>query len=196
MICVVDPGVGSARRPLLVEAAGQYFVGPDNGVFSMIYRDEKHKVRAITNRKYALAKVSRTFHGRDVFAPAAAHLANGARPATFGKLIDGYVQLTQIEPVRQARRSWTGAVLYVDRFGNLVTNFRSEEFEGVRQGPFEISVGLQRVTRLALTFADCLPGELFVIAGSSGYLEIAVNQGSAARVLGCGVGAPVDLAFF
>ena len=193
---VVDPGVGTERRPVLVEAAGQYFIAPDNGVLSMIYLAEKHKVREITNKKYWLPKVSRTFHGRDVFAPSAAHLALGMRPPTFGKLIHDYVQLSQVTPVRQSRRAWTGTVLHQDRFGNLITNLHIDEFDDVRKGPFEISVGLQRVTRLALAFADCDPGELFVIVGSSGYLEVAVNQGSAAKQLGCGTGAPVDLIFF
>jgi hypothetical protein len=195
-VVVVDPGVGTERRPILAEAGGHYFIAPDNGVLSMIYQSEKHKVRALTNRKYFLARVSRTFHGRDVFAPSAAHLARGATPASFGKLIHNYTQLAAIRPNRQSRAAWTGTVLHVDRFGNLITNFHCEEFDGIRKGPFEISVGLQRVTRLALTFADCEPGELFALAGSSGYIEIAVNQGSAAKQLGCGPGAPVDLVFF
>lgn len=195
-VVVVDPGVGTERRPLLVEAGGHYFIAPDNGVLSMIYADSKHKVRAITNRKYMLPQVSRTFHGRDVFAPAAAHLARGAKPSTFGKLVTDAIHLATTVPTRQARRAWTGAVLHVDCFGNLVTNFHVSEFDDVRKGPFEFSVGLQRVARLALTFAECPAGELFAIVGSSGYVEIAVNQGSAAKQLGCGAGAPVDLVIF
>jgi len=195
-VVVVDPGVGGGRRAILAEAAGHYFVAPDNGVLSIILRNEEHRVRVITNRKYWLQKVSRTFHGRDVFAPCAAYLARGAKPATFGKLISDYVQLASMDPVRQSRNAWTGTVLHVDRFGNLITNFQVDEFDGIRKGPFEISVGLERVTRLALTFAECGPRELFAIVGSSGYVEIAVNQGSAARQLGCGVGAPVDLVLF
>lgn len=193
-VVVVDPGVGTSRRPILVEAAGHFFIAPDNGVLSMIYRDGRHKVREITNQRYWLPRVSRTFHGRDVFAPSAAHLAKGAAPASFGKPLQDYLQLTAITPNRQSRSSWSGTVLHTDRFGNLITNFRADEFD--LRGPFEISVGLQRVTRLALAFADCAPGELFAIFGSSGYIEIAVNQGSAARILGCGTGAPVDLTLF
>jgi len=195
-VAVVDPGVGTERRPLLAEAAGQYFIGPDNGVLSMIYQSEKHKVRAITNQKYWLKQVSRTFHGRDIFAPCAAHLARGATPASFGKPVNDYVQLSEIVPFRQSRRAWAGTVLHVDRFGNLVTNFHIHAFEDFRTRPFEMSVGLQRLARLGLTFADGLPGELFAIVGSSGYIEVAVNQKSAAKQLGCGPGAPVDLAFF
>ncbi len=195
-VIVVDPGVGTERRPLLVQAAGQYFIAPDNGVLSMIFQREKHKARVITNQRYWLPEVSRTFHGRDVFAPSAAHLAKGATPATFGKPVLDYLQLAALHPVRQSRSSWTGTVLHVDRFGNLITNFQVADFDAVRRGSFEISVGLQRVNRLALTFAECVPNELFAIVGSSGYLEIALNGGTAAKHLGCGAGAPVDLQIF
>jgi S-adenosylmethionine hydrolase len=162
----------------------------------MVYSREKHKCRHVTAEKYFIQPVSRTFHGRDIFAPSAAHLAAGATPASFGKLVNDCTQLSSIHPTRQSRTSWTGTVLHVDRFGNLITNFHADEFEDIRKGPFEISVGLQRVTRLALTFADCEPGELFAIIGSSGYIEVALNQSSAAKHLGCGPGAPVDVVFF
>jgi S-adenosyl-L-methionine hydrolase (adenosine-forming) len=195
-VVVVDPGVGTERRPILAEAGGQYFIAPDNGVLSMIYQHEKHKVRVITNAKYWLKNVSRTFHGRDVFAPSAAHLATGAAPASFGKVIQDYVQLAAIHPNRMSRHAWTGTVLKADRFGNLITNLHIDEFSEIRTRAFEISVGLQRIHRLALTFGDCDPGELFVIVGSTGYLEIAMNQESAAKKLGCGAGAPVDLTLF
>ena len=99
-VVVVDPGVGSTRRPLLAEMAGQYFIGPDNGLFSMIFAREQSKVRHITNERYFLHPVSRTFHGRDVFAPTAAHLAAGVPPAQFGKRIDDYLQLTFHQPTR------------------------------------------------------------------------------------------------
>lgn len=196
-VVVVDPGVGTERRPVLAEAAGQYFIAPDNGVLAMIYQTEPaHKVRAITNKKYFLKNVSRTFHGRDVFAPCAARLATGAKPATFGKLIHDYAQLAAVEPNRVARHAWAGTVFKVDRFGNLITNIRTDAFPDFQTRAFEISVGLQRIHRLALTFGECLPGELFAIAGSGGFIEIAINQGSAAKHLGCGGGAPVDLVFF
>ena len=195
-VAVVDPGVGTERRPILVEAAGQFFIAPDNGLLSMVYQAEKHRVRAIGNRKYWLKDVSRTFHGRDIFAPSAAHLARGASPASFGKTLHDYVQLSAIHPVRQSRSAWTGAVLHVDRFGNLITNFHIRDYESIRTRPFEITVGLRRVIHLALTFAEGRPEELVAIVGSSGYIEIAVNQGSAAKQLGCGAGAPVDLVLF
>jgi S-adenosyl-L-methionine hydrolase (adenosine-forming) len=192
-VVVVDPGVGTSRRPILMEAAGQRFVAPDNGVLSMVYAREKHKVRWITAERYFLKPVSRTFHGRDIFAPVAAHLARGIAPATMGKSVGDYMRLHFEKPLRTARRGWTGAVLKIDRFGNLITNFPWEEFSALEKQPFEMSVGLETVRRLARNYAECAPGELFVIAGSSGYLEVSSSQASAAKMLGCGVGSPVEL---
>ena len=192
-VVVVDPGVGTARRPILAEAAGQYFVAPDNGVLSMIYLREKHKVRWLRSEKYFLKPVSRTFHGRDIFAPVGAHLARGLAPAKFGKLITDYMRLNFEKPVRTARRGWTGTILKIDRFGNLITNFPAADFPDLETRPFELSVGLQTVTRFARNYAECRPGELFLIVGSSGYLEVSASQASAAKMLGCGVGAPVEL---
>jgi S-adenosylmethionine hydrolase len=191
---VVDPGVGTSRRPILLEAAGQYFIAPDNGVLTLVYLEqEKRKVRAITNERYFLKNVSRTFHGRDIFSPAAAHLASGVKAPAFGKLVEDYMRLSFEKPVRTARRGWTGAVLKVDRFGNLITNFLVQEFSHIEKHPFELQIGLQTVNRLAENYAECGPGEVFAIAGSSGYLEVSSSQASAAKILGCGVGAPVEL---
>jgi S-adenosyl-L-methionine hydrolase (adenosine-forming) len=195
-VVVVDPGVGSARRPILVEAAGHYFIGPDNGVLSMVYGKEKHKVRELTAEKYFRHPVSRTFHGRDIFSPVAAHLAAGVRPAAFGKLITDYLKITFDAPARSGKRVWAGTILKIDRFGNLITNFHIGEFEAVQSRPFEMSVGVRKLHRLAIHYAEVEEAEPFVIVGSSGYLEVACNQASAARVLGCGVGAPVELMLF
>jgi S-adenosyl-L-methionine hydrolase (adenosine-forming) len=192
-VVVVDPGVGSARRPILVEADGQFFIGPDNGVLAMVYSKVAHKARVITNEKYFLHPVSRTFHGRDIFAPSGAHLAKDARPSTFGRLIEDHLKPAFTEPQRIAKRVWVGTVLHIDRFGNLITNFHIDSFSDVRVKPFELAIGTQILTRLGLTFAEIDPGEAFAIVGSSGYIEIAINQASAARALGCGVGAPCEL---
>jgi S-adenosyl-L-methionine hydrolase (adenosine-forming) len=192
-VVVVDPGVGTSRRPILAEAAGQYFVAPDNGVLSMIFAREKHKVRWVSAEKYFLKPVSQTFHGRDIFSPVGAHLACGARPAGMGKLITDYMRLHIEQPVRTARRGWTGAVLKIDRFGNLITNFPAQDFPDIETRAFEMSIGLEIVHRLARNYAEWGPDELFVIVGSSGYLEVSVSQASAAKRLGCGVGAPVEL---
>jgi len=192
-VVVVDPGVGTNRRPILAQAAGQYFVAPDNGVLSMIYAREQHRVRTITSEKHFLKPVSRTFHGRDVFAPTAALLAKGTPPARFGKLIQDYARQRFAEPVRTGKRVWQGAVLTVDHFGNLITNFHIDEFAALKTRPFQLSCGQAALIELSGTFAAGAPGEPVLVVGSSGYLEIAVNQGSAAKALGCEAGAPVDL---
>lgn len=195
-VVVVDPGVGSARRPILVEAAGQYFVGPDNGVLAMVYSSIPHKAREITALKYCLEPISRTFHGRDIFAPVAAHLAKGVRPSSVGKLIDDHLKPGFMKPDRIAKRTWVGSVLHVDRFGNLITNFHIDDFGAIRVRAFEFAIGVTKLTRLGLTYAEVDIGEPFVIVGSSGYLEVAANQASAARILGCGSGAPCELTMF
>lgn len=192
---VVDPGVGTSRRPILVEAAGQYFVGPDNGIFSLILAREKHKVRAIAATRYFLNPLSKTFHGRDVFAPVAAHLAKGVAPAKFGKPVEDFLRPPDGNPVRTARRGWTGTVLKVDRFGNMITNFHFDDFARMANG-FEMLAGMTVIRTLASSYQECQPGEPFLIVGSSGYVEISVSQGSAARLLGCGAGAPLELTIY
>jgi S-adenosylmethionine hydrolase len=194
-VVVVDPGVGSARRPILVEAGGQYFVGPDNGVFSMIYDAAPSKVREITNAKLRLSTVSRTFHGRDIFAPAAAHLAGGVSASRFGKLIHDAVRPLTFRPAHLKGSVWRGLVLKVDRFGNLITNLHVHEFPDIKTQPMEIRIARGRIHRLALTYADTAAGELFAIVGSSGYIEIAMNQASAAVKLGCAAGSTLELEF-
>jgi S-adenosyl-L-methionine hydrolase (adenosine-forming) len=195
-VVIVDPGVGTSRRPVLIEAGGQFYIGPDNGVLAMVYTDTPHKAREIQSDKYFNQPLSRTFHGRDIFAPVAAHLAAGVRPATFGPLIEDHLKLAFLKPQRTSKRVWTGTILHVDRFGNLITNFHTGDFPDVRMRPFQVTVGTRSISRLALNYADSEPGEAFAIEGSSGYLEIACNQVSAAKVLGCGTGAPVELTLY
>ena len=192
-VVVVDPGVGTSRRPILAQAAGQYFIAPDNGVLSMVYAREKHKVRAISSVRYFLQPVSNTFHGRDIFAPVAAHLAGGISAARFGKIVADYLRLDFDKPARTGRRTWTGAILKVDRFGNMITNFSVEDFPDLDKRSFEIVAGPQRINRFAINYAECAFGEPFIIAGSAGYYEISVGQTSAARLLGCAAGAPLEL---
>lgn len=196
-VCVVDPGVGSARRPVLVEAGGHYFLGPDNGVLALVYqREKKAKVRHVSNEKLFRHPVSRTFHGRDIFAPVAAHLAAGARPATVGPRIDDYRRPPSFFPGHTGKRFWTGQVLKVDRFGNLITNFAIAEFAQVLLRPFELQAGPRTLTQLTGTYADAPFGEPIVVVGSSGYLEICLNQANAAKFLGCEAGAPLELRIY
>ena len=180
-VVVVDPGVGSGRRPILMEAAGQYFVGPDNGVLAMIFAREKHKVRQISNQRYFRQPVSQTFHGRDIFAPVAAHLASGVAPSRMGKIVTDYVRPPFERPRQTGARTWTGQVLKVDHFGNVITNFHAVDFPALEQ----MTIGRAKARRLVRSYAEARAGELVAIAGSSGYLEVSLNQGSAAKKVGC-----------
>ena len=190
-VVVVDPGVGTSRRPLLMEAAEQYFVAPDNGALAMVYAREKCKVRVISNHKYFRQPVSATFHGRDIFAPVAAHVAAGERPSRMGRIIEDYVRSGFERPQRTGEQTWTGQVLHIDRFGNIVTNFRATDFPALKN--FSLILGSHQVRVLARNYAQCGAGELFAIEGSSGYLEISVNQGSVAERIGCQSGAVVEM---
>jgi S-adenosylmethionine hydrolase len=192
-LVVVDPGVGTARRPILMEAGGQYFIAPDNGVLSMIYLREPAKVRLISNEKYFRHPVSRTFHGRDIFAPVAAHLAAGIPAARFGKRIEDYLRPVFQKPQRAGKRTWVGQILKIDHFGNLITNFHAEDFPNLDAQNVTFSVGPQEVTVIARNYAETGPGELFAIVGSSGYYEISISQASAAKRIGCVAGGPVEL---
>lgn len=195
-VIVVDPGVGSSRRPILAEAGGHFFIAPDNGLLSPIYAARKTRVRHIENRKLFLNPVSRTFHGRDIFAPSAAHLAKGVPPSRFGKLIQDFVQIDFPSPRKTGNRTWSGIVLHVDYFGNLITNLPAAEFEGLTTGSFELAIEAQKVTRFAQSYSEGQPGELLLVAGSSGYLEVAMNQSSAASKLRSKAAAPVKLTLY
>ena len=192
---IVDPGVGTERRPILVSAEQQYFVAPDNGVLSLIYeREAAASVRHITSEHYFLNPVSQTFHGRDVFAPVAAWLAKTYQTEAFGEEITDFARFSLPRP-KAAGSVLKGVVLRADSFGNLLTNFTAEDLpQAVRAGgKIQLQVGGKRVEKLARTFAQGPAGEPVAIVGSSGFLEIAVNKGQAARVLGVNRGAEVTL---
>jgi len=195
-VVVVDPGVGSERRPILVEAEGQYFLAPDNGVLSLILARSRCKVRRLANRRFQLKEVSNTFHGRDIFAPAAAHLARGAKPAQFGPLVNDPLRTPIGEPTRIGTRCWAGAVMKVDRFGNLITNYHVSRFPQVQTRPIVLNAGVHTVEKVVRCYAEAEPGTPVALVGSSGYLEIALNQGSAAKALGLGTGASLELSIY
>lgn len=192
-VCVIDPGVGSARRALCVEAAGHLFIGPDNGLFSDQLELKGARARAITNPRLMLPVISQTFHGRDIFAPAAAHLAAGIAPSRLGKLVHDATRLATGAPVRIGRRFWQGEVAHIDRFGNVVTNLDAAEFLPLAQKGLELKIGFEALRRRANTYSEAPDGELFVIAGSAGTLEVSMKEASAAKKLGVAVGAPVEL---
>ena len=195
-VVVVDPGVGTERRPLLVSAQSQYFVAPDNGVLSTIYEREKESllVRHANVEHYYLQPMSRTFHGRDVFAPVAAWLAKGWQSGSMGDEITDFKRFAMPRP-KATNGVAKGVVLRVDTYGNLVTNFRSEDLPASAQngGPVSLQVGTHAVSRMVDTFASGKNGEAIAYLGSSGFVEIAVNKGNAAKTLGIGRGTPVVL---
>jgi len=193
-VVVVDPGVGSARRPILMEAAGQFFVAPDNGVLSMIYAREQHRIRLISQARFFRQPVSPTFHGRDIFAPVAAHLAAGAAASRIGRAISDYLPALQLTE-RTGRRTWTGRILKIDRFGNLITSFHSSEFPDLEQRDFTLLAGGHKIETMAEHYAAAPAGELVVVVGSGGYLEISLNQGPASQRIACRTGAAVELKF-
>jgi len=190
-LIVVDPGVGGTRRALIAEADGHLFVEPDNGVLSLV--SPHLAAREITEEQFFRQPVSRTFHGRDIFGPTAGRLAMGHDPAEFGAAIADPVILPISTPAEKNSGVWEGVVLRVDRFGNIITNFHSDLFAKDRHAKFEIRIGDAVIVRLAESYNQVSTGDLFVIAGSSGYLEISVNKGSAANLLRSVAGAPVHL---
>ena len=194
-LVVVDPGVGTQRRPILVSSEQHYFVAPDNGVLSIVYdREPAVRVRHITAEHYFLAPVSETFHGRDIFAPVAAWLAKTYQTEVFGDEISDYVRFTLPRP-KPNGAALKGVVLRVDAFGNLMTNLTAEDLPAsmASSGKIKLRIGNAQIEKLAQTFAQGAAGEPIAIVGSSGFVEIAVNKGHAARTLGVGRGTEVTL---
>lgn len=185
-LVVVDPGVGSDRRPIVAEAGGHRFVAPDNGVLDMVLNAEpKHRVREITSRTWFRHPVSQTFHGRDIFAPVAAHLACGAPLSGFGNLVKDCVRPGFSNPYKTKPNAWTGTVLKVDRFGNVITNFERGLFQSIIENKsFRIRLGTGVVSRIFENYAAAPDDRPFAIHGSAGYVEISARQRSAAAILG------------
>ena len=195
-VVIVDPGVGTDRRPLLASAQNQYFIAPDNGVLSVIYEREQSNlvVRHASAEHYYLQPLSKTFHGRDIFAPVAAWLSKGWQTPAMGEEISDYKRFALPRP-KAVDGGVKGVVLRIDPFGNLVTNFRAEDLpsEPPNGGSLNLQVGTQAVSQLVDTFARGKAGEPVAYIGSSGYVEIAVNKGNASKTLSVGRGAPVVL---
>jgi S-adenosylmethionine hydrolase len=198
-VIVVDPGVGSERRPILAETEKYVFVAPDNGVLSMVEaREPKFTVRHITSERYFLTPLSQTFHGRDVFAAVAGWLSKGIDPADFGPEISDYVRLPLPMVERISDNSVRGMVLKVDKFGNLITNIGEQEAPELFTAsapPVNILISGETITRICRSYAEGAEGEYFAIIGSSGYMEIAARQASAAQKLSANVGSPVGIVF-
>jgi hypothetical protein len=191
-LAVVDPGVGGPRRPILVETRGHYLIGPDNGIFSYVYQEQNvSQVIHLTATQYFAPEISDTFHGRDIFGPVAAHLANDVEARWFGKPVEDFVRLA-LPQLKQTPNSLSGEVIYVDRFGNLVTNIDLDSFYALVKGRrYRITIGTETLGGISRCYADGQPGQLLALFGCQQTLEISVNKGSAANKLGKGRGLPV-----
>ncbi len=196
-VVVVDPGVGTARRPILASSEKYHFVAPDNGVLSLVYaREEGMRVRHITAEHYFLQPVSNTFHARDIFAPVAAYLAKEVDSHKFGEEVEDYVKFTAPKPKMVEANRLRGVVLKVDRFGNLITNITPQDvpalFGGAANG-FKILVGSREITEMRAAYAEGSPGQVFGILGSMGFLEIAANRAAASQLTGAGKGSEISV---
>lgn len=196
-LAVVDPGVGTERRPLAVRARGQWFVGPDNGLLEWALGDPAAEAHAVTEARYFRKPVSRTFHARDVFAPVAAHLARREPIAVFGPRIADPVRLGRAIP-RRSDGLLVGRVMFVDHFGNALTNLTEQDlgdaFPSLPEGRLQVLVAGRAIRGLARAYGDAKVGTLLGIIGSSGRLEIAQVGGDASARLGLCEGDEVAVA--
>jgi len=183
--CIVDPGVGSDRLALAATDGTYYFCGPDNGIFSGVMK-ESFRAYSITEKKYMLSDVSNTFHGRDIFAPVSAYLAQGIPPDRLGPALASPVRLAEFVS-RQGQTE--GSIVYVDRYGNLITNIPGDSLVGHRG----IRIGAVQIEKIHASYSQADEGEVFAYPGSSGYIEIAVNRASAKEKLNTPPGTAVSL---
>jgi len=193
-LSVVDPGVGGIRRPILLVTENYFFVGPDNGLFTLVARREKVKqVVVLTKKKYFLPKVSRTFHGRDIFAPVAAHLSFGIKPKAFGYETNFSRELRVQKPVMKEGKL-IGEILHIDTFGNVVSNIdEAKLFRSNQSRPFVIRVGRKSIFGLKKGYSEGKKGELIALLGSNGLLEISLREGNAQKTLKAERGDPITV---
>jgi S-adenosylmethionine hydrolase len=184
-IAVVDPGVGSSRRAILIQTAGQFFVGPDNGIFSYVCEQSKPQIFHLNNPEYFRHPVSDTFNGRDVFAPVAAALSVGLAPKKLGVEVDDYVHLPALRAETSRDGAISGRLIHIDRFGNCVTNITANEISEKMIGKgIRLTIGEHQVDAFHRFFAEeQRANEVFCVWGSAGFLEIAARNNSAAKLL-------------
>lgn len=190
-ICVVDPGVGSYRKPVLIETKNYLFIGPDNGLFtSILEKEEVLTVVELNEKKYWLPNISQTFHGRDIFAPVAAHLANGISVKDLGKEIKSK-DLIKIElnKYKKSEEGFAGIIQYIDHFGNLISNIPNDSINEKVSG----NIKNQSFTGLVQNFAEAEKNKLTAIKGSSGYIEIFVFKDNAQKFTGASIGDAVEI---
>ena len=192
-LVVVDPGVGTDRLPIVLKVEDQYFVGPDNGIFSLLYSHFECKAYKLNKPKYWRSARSRTFHGRDIFAPVAAHLAAGVPVEKLGEPITDLISYHWAVPIGD-KDGIQGWVIHIDRFGNLITNISEELLEETAgRRKVRVYVGNTIIDHMVNTFGDVEPGEPAAFLGSSGMLEVGINKGNAAQMLGVDKGAQISL---
>lgn len=195
-VAVVDPGVGSNRRPLLMQTERYYFVGPDNGILTPIFKDERNvEIRQLENRQYQLASLGATFHGRDIFAPSAAWLTKGTSMAAFGRLVHDPIEIDWVQPsVKDG--TIRGQIIYVDRFGNLITNIRVTHLGAVQSKPtqsrLQVRIGMHEIHGMMGNYSEGITGMPHAVINSNGMLEIFVKEARAADILGAGVGSLIE----
>lgn len=196
-LVVVDPGVGTARRPIIASSDKYHFVAPDNGVLSLVYaKEERMHVRHVTSEHYFLQPISKTFHARDIFAPVAAYLAKEVDSLKFGDEVQEYVRFSAPKPKAIDQNKIRGVVLKVDRFGNLITNITPQDVPALfaaGAGGFTIMIGSREVTEMHDAYAEGAPGKVFGILGSMGFLEIAANRAAAVQLTGAAKGTDVTI---
>jgi S-adenosyl-L-methionine hydrolase (adenosine-forming) len=189
-VAVVDPGVGSERKIVLAKTGGYFFLAPDNGLLTYVLEHEKEKLLInVTNCDYFLSLISSTFHARDIFAPVAAYLSKGVYPEQFGSKLEQIVTLPPLKP-KQTLAGWEGRIIHQDRFGNLTTNFKKDL---LTEKDFSLLVKGREIRHLSRNYVDSLEKELIMLWGSSGYLEIALKNSSAADFLQVGLGELVEI---
>jgi len=184
-VAVVDPGVGSNRRPILIDCGNQFFVGPDNGLFSWICeREGNWRAHHLTNEKLFRHPTSKTFHGRDVFAPVAAALSNGAKPEEVGPVIDKIVELESLNPITTKDGKIEGKIIHIDRFGNCITNLTASHVGSNNHAP-RLRVNDANIDSFREFFSEGSgsDNDLFMLLGSAGFIEIAAQNSSAANIL-------------
>jgi S-adenosylmethionine hydrolase len=192
-VAVVDPGVGSNRRALLIKVAGQFFVGPDNGIFSYVCDGAEPRVFHLNNPKYFRHPVSDTFNGRDIFAPVAAALSRGIAPSKLGVQVNDYVRLSSLQAEVSRNGVVSGRIIHIDHFGNCVTNVTPNELtEKMIAGGFRLTIHGHQVDRFRRYFAaEPETNSVFCTWGSAGFLEVVAKDGSAANQLKIKRGDPV-----
>lgn len=184
-VIVADPGVGSERHSVAVSMDDKYFICPDNGVLSfLIYKNIQYKAYKITNKKYCMPIISSTFHGRDIFAPAAAYLANGIKIEEFGEQLKEISLLKIKEPVKEKSGKITGEIVSIDHFGNCISNISKNELKKI--GTIEIN-GINMET-IVNNYSELEKGKPGILAGSSGFLEVVLNMGNAKESLNINTG--------